>query len=127
MLHNFFTNLHVVVIAFYIASSLNLLGSVFNLFTIYTFKEARTSTTYLITALALSDLCSGLGSGFFWIFLIDKEDNVYCKIQAGLQMFGLIASTIWGLNIGMILVNFIRIIFTFHSIFIYLYFILFYF
>jgi hypothetical protein len=93
--------LTVIVISFYSSSFLNLLGSLFTIITFLIFKEARNTATYLIFSLALADLCSAIGSTILWIFVVNHEDNVYCKIQGGLQMFGLSASAIWGLFIGM--------------------------
>jgi hypothetical protein len=98
--------LQILVTSFYLSSTLNLLGSLFTIVTFLIFKEARNTATYLIFALALSDLCSACGSSFIWIYVIKQENNVYCKIQAGMLMFGLIASFLWSLNIGCVLLYF---------------------
>lgn len=89
------------VIIFYTASFLNLLGSLFTITTFLIFKEARNPATYLIFSLSLADFTSAVGSAYLWIYVIQHKDNVFCQIQAGLQMFGLSASVIWGLFIGM--------------------------
>eukprot|EP00026_Physarum_polycephalum_P012835 Phypoly_transcript_13173.p1 GENE.Phypoly_transcript_13173~~Phypoly_transcript_13173.p1 ORF type:complete len:326 (+),score=12.53 Phypoly_transcript_13173:28-978(+) len=97
------SELRIIVIAFYISSSLNFIGSLFTIITFLIFKDARNSATYFIFALALSDFCSACGTIFVWIYLVDQQNNVFCKLQGGLQMFGLIASILWGLNIGIYL------------------------
>eukprot|EP00026_Physarum_polycephalum_P011425 Phypoly_transcript_11651.p1 GENE.Phypoly_transcript_11651~~Phypoly_transcript_11651.p1 ORF type:complete len:295 (+),score=-1.18 Phypoly_transcript_11651:3-887(+) len=95
--------LEAIVISFYSSSVLSLLGSSFTIVTFLIFKEARNPATYLIFSLALADLCSAIGSTFLWIYVINHEDNIYCKVQAGFQMFGLCASVAWGLIIGIYL------------------------
>lgn len=90
---------HVIVLAAYVSSILNLLGSMFTITTYLVFKEARNYGTSLIFNLALSDFCTAFANVFL-VYLVNQEINAACKVQASMLLFGLIASMMWGLLIG---------------------------
>lgn len=77
------------------------LGSLFTIITFLSFKDARNVATSLIFSLALSDLFSSSSTSFWWIWTAHDEQGL-CYLQASLLMFGLCASLLWSLMIGMI-------------------------
>jgi hypothetical protein len=94
---------NVLLITLFVGNGLNLVGSLFTVMTFIIFKAARNNGTSLIFFLALSDLCSAIANSFVWGFVINQQLNIYCKIQGALIVFGLCASMLWALMIGVYL------------------------
>lgn len=87
-----------IIVSNYITSGLNLVGSLFTIMTFMLFKEARNGATSLVFCLAISDFCTGASTTFLWVFA--RHGVTVCSAQGTLLMFGLCASMMWGLMIG---------------------------
>jgi len=90
----------VIITSLYSSSALNFAGALFTIVTYLIFKEARNAGTTLVFYLAISDFTTGFADCILWIFLVDQKENVYCTIQGVIIMYGLCASMLWALFIG---------------------------
>jgi len=89
-----------IIITTYATSGLGVIGSLFTVITFLVFRASRNVATSLIFSLALSDLCSASSTSFFWKWATHDE-KLPCDLQGTLLMFGLCASVLWSLTIGM--------------------------
>ena len=93
------TENYVIVFALYVTSALGVLGSAFTITTFLLFREARNAATSLVFCNALTDFIYDLSLTFYWMWL-DTSKPAVCDVQGTLVMFGLCASIMWGLMIG---------------------------
>jgi len=100
----------IIVIGTFIVSFPNFLGCLFTVLTYAAFREARNDGTALVLYLALSDLAQAVATSFLWGLVVAGEESkqggspgVFCQMQGSFLMFGLCASMLWGLVIGIYL------------------------